>query len=75
MKVGNGERFGPGQPGVVLVPLLAVSLVGYALTPPLVRRAANPLTLDGHERFVTAVAVTPDGQRGVSGGEDDTIRV
>lgn len=33
------------------------------------------LTLTGHSRWVTAVAISPDGQRVASGGLDDAIKV
>ncbi|MBF2028621.1 MAG: protein kinase [Oscillatoriales cyanobacterium C42_A2020_001] len=33
------------------------------------------LTLTGHSRWVTAVAISPDGQRVASGGLDDAIKI
>ena len=30
---------------------------------------------EGHERFVNAVALTPDGRRGLSGSSDRTLRL
>ena len=52
---------------------------GRWLTPvqPASPRGANPLkqVLTGHARSVRAVAVTPDGARAVSGGEDGTVRI
>ena len=41
-------------------------------------RSASPeleMTLTGHEGWVWAVGVTPDGQRAISGGADGTLRV
>ena len=35
----------------------------------------EPHTLEGHSRSVTAVAVTPDGQRAVSASWDNTLKV
>jgi len=32
-------------------------------------------TLEAHTDWVTGVAITPNGQRGVSGSADDTLRV
>ena len=32
-------------------------------------------TLTGHSGYISAVSVTPDGQRGVSASYDNTVRV
>ena len=56
----------PAGPGPWLTPLEPAAPPG-----------ANPLeqVLAGHAGSVRAVAVTPDGRRAVSGGEDGTVRV
>jgi len=38
-------------------------------------KAANPLTLSGHKGAVSALAITPDGQTLITGGDDATVRL
>jgi hypothetical protein len=39
------------------------------------RKTPRPMILRGHERWVSAVAFSPDGKGIISGSQDDTVRV
>ena len=40
-----------------------------------IRKLREKRVLKGHERFVNSVAISPDGQRIISGSEDNTVRI